>query len=44
MTEENMCQYMLQKIWLDINSVSSLQPEHTEDMEKTRKNQVFANI
>ena len=40
----NMCQYMLQKIWLDTNSVSSLQPEHTEDMEKTRKNQVFANI
>ena len=44
MTEENMCRYMLQKIWLDINSESLLQPEHTEDTAKTRKNQVFANI
>ena len=33
-----------QKIWLDINSESLLQPEHTEDTAKTRKNQVFANI
>ena len=23
MTEENMCRYMLQRIWLDTNSVSS---------------------
>ena len=44
MTEENMCRYMLQKIWLDINSESLLQPEHTEDTAKTGKNQVYANI
>ena len=31
--------YMLQRIWLDINLVSSLQQELTEDMEKTRRNQ-----
>ena len=43
MMEENMCRYMLQKIWLDINWVSSLLQELTEDMEKTRKNQVFVN-
>jgi hypothetical protein len=43
MTEENMCLYMLQKIWLDTNSVSSLQQELTEDMEKTRRNQKLDN-
>ena len=29
----------VQRIWLDINLVSSLQQELTEDMEKTRRNQ-----
>ncbi len=43
MTEENMFRYMLQKIWLDINSESSLQPEHTEDTER-REKIGFANI
>ncbi len=37
--EESMFLYMLQRIWLDINLVSSLQQELTEDMEKTRRNQ-----
>ena len=31
--------YMLQRTWLDISSVSSLQQELTEDMEKTKRNQ-----
>ncbi len=35
--------YMLQKIWLDTNSESSLQPEHTEDMEKTRRSPELDN-
>ena len=39
MMEESMFLYMLQRIWLDINLVSSLQQELTEDMEKTRRNQ-----
>ncbi len=39
MTEESMCRYMLQRTWLDISSVSSLQQELTEDMEKTKRNQ-----
>ncbi len=43
MTEENMFLYMLQRIWLDTNSVSSLQQELTEDMEKTRRNQALDN-
>ena len=29
----------VQRTWLDISSVSSLQQELTEDMEKTRRNQ-----
>lgn len=39
MTEESMFRYMLQRTWLDISSVSSLQQELTEDMEKTKRNQ-----
>ena len=39
MTEESMFRYMLLRIWLDTSSVSSLQQELTEDMEKTRRNQ-----
>ena len=37
--EESMFRYMLQRTWLDISSVSSLQQELTEDMEKTKRNQ-----
>ena len=33
----------VQKIWLDISSESSLLQEHSEDMEKTRKNQNLVN-
>ena len=39
MTGESMFRYMLQRTWLDISSVSSLQQELTEDMEKTKRNQ-----
>ena len=35
----SMFRYMLQRTWLDISSVSSLQQELTEDMEKTKRNQ-----
>ena len=44
MMEENMFRYTSQKIWLDINSENLLQPEPTEDMEKTKRNLAFARI
>ena len=43
MMEESTFRYMLQKIWLDINSVNSLQPEPTEVMAKTRRNPDVSN-
>ena len=43
MTEENMCRYILLRIWLVTNLVSLLLPEPTEDTEKTKRNPVFAN-
>ena len=43
MTEENMCRYILLRIWLVTNLVSLLLPEPTEDTEKTKRNPVFAS-
>mgnify|MGYP000559132744 CR=1 FL=1 len=37
MTEENMCRYILLRIWLVTNLVSLLLPEPTEDTEKDEK-------
>ena len=43
MTEENMCRYILLRIWLVTNLVSLLLPEPIEDTEKTKRNPVFAS-
>ena len=44
MMEEDMCLYMLQRIWQATSSVSSLQQELTEDTEKTRRSQELDNF